>query len=371
MNDVNSIAFALDPTNVPAFLLDWEITKKCNLDCSYCGDIKAWGMFAGHDNGTNHPPLNECLDSIDFMYKYVDLYMKHKKPSQRKVVLNVYGGESLFHPDIIEILHACRDKYSAYQNQWHLTITCTTNAIVGEHQWGRTIDLVDEFTVSYHAQSLPKQKLQFRNNLLKLKDQNKRFKCIIMMHPHMWDDCLDMVKFCESNDIRYLKKPLDNNEDKWAYTSDQIQLLRPAQKIEFVDRKVISIAEGRQCCGGRSLSLNGDLKSKEQFVTKQGFRDWYCSVNWFFLFVQQLTGDIYTNKDCRTSTTNRIEPLGNLKESSMVLDNLQTHLSTGTMPIIKCSKDICRCGFCAPKAESKEDFMELIRRNASVDVFQK
>jgi molybdenum cofactor biosynthesis enzyme MoaA len=37
MNNVKSIGFALDPINIPSFLLDWELTKLCNLDCSYCG----------------------------------------------------------------------------------------------------------------------------------------------------------------------------------------------------------------------------------------------------------------------------------------------------------------------------------------------
>ena len=129
MNEINSIGFALDPTNVPAFLLDWELTKLCNLDCSYC----SIGIDGGHDNSTKHPPKEECIKTIDFMYQYVDLYMQFKKPSQRKVILNVYGGESLMHPDIVEILQECRTKYQSYKNKWHLTITCTTNGVVGDN----------------------------------------------------------------------------------------------------------------------------------------------------------------------------------------------------------------------------------------------
>ena len=34
-NEIKSIGFALDPSSNPSFLLDWEVTKKCNLDCSY------------------------------------------------------------------------------------------------------------------------------------------------------------------------------------------------------------------------------------------------------------------------------------------------------------------------------------------------
>ena len=372
MNTVNSIGFALDPTNVPAFLLDWEVTKRCNLDCKYCGTIPEWGLHAGHDNNTEHPPLEECLQSIDFMYQYVNEYMKYKKPSQRKVVLNVYGGESLFHPDIVEILNACHSKYKQYQDSWHLTITCTTNAVVGATRWTEIVPLIDEFTVSYHAESLPKQKQQYLDNIMYLKEQGKRFKCIIMMHPALFEDSEKIIEFCKENDLRYLAKPLDNVGEKWEYTHDQFtKLTKKEQPIHFVDKKISSINTGRQCCGGRKLSLNKDLKSAVTYVHQQGFRGWSCSVNWFFLFVRQLDGAVYTNKDCETSTTGQVEPLGYIAQSDSIIATLRTQLETQTMPVIQCVKDICRCGFCAPKADSKEDFMELISRNVSVDVFQR
>jgi pyruvate-formate lyase-activating enzyme len=386
MTDTNSISFALDPGNIPSFLLDWEVTKLCNLDCSYCDtDIE----LGGHNNTTKHPPLSECLASIDFMYEYVDTYMKYKKPTQRKVILNVYGGESLFHPDIVEILQACRDKYNKYQSDWHLTITCTTNGIVGANRWQQVVPLIDEFTVSYHAENLPKQKQQYMDNVLYLKEHNKRSKCVIMMHndPVMFADTEQMIEFCKKNDLRYIAKQLDNTGIEWAYTKEQFSTLKtfwinktPSNKqndykqlINSIGQteQVQSIDQGRTCCGGRSLSLNGDLKSCVSFVPKQGFTDWYCSVNWFFLYVQQCTGKVYTNKDCRMSTSGKEESLGLLKDATSILEKLTTQLDSGTMPIIQCKKERCFCGFCAPKAESKKDFMELIKRNVPVDVFCK
>jgi pyruvate-formate lyase-activating enzyme len=385
MSNINSIGFALDPTNVPSFLLDWELTKLCNLDCSYC----ASGIDGCHDNTTSHPPLDECLRTIDFMYKYVDEYTKYKKPSQRKVVLNVYGGESLFHPNIVEILEACKEKYQQYKDNWYLTITCTTNGIVGKNQWARIVPLVDVFTVSYHSENLPKQKQQYQDNVLYLKEQSKRFKCVIMMHNNIeyFEDGQSMIEFCQTHNIQYVAKPLDNTGPEWTYTEPQFQVLKnfwvsQSSTLNRVDYKktidavgntdqVHSINEGRPCCGGRKLSLNGDLKSFVTFVPKQGFEGWSCSVNWFFLFVQQLTGNVYTNKDCRMSTSGIVEPLGNLKDSDQIINTLHKQLETGTMPIIQCKKQICLCGICAPKAETKEDFMQLITRNVSVDVFQK
>jgi len=377
MNEIKSISFALDPTNVPAFLLDWELTKLCNLDCSYCSQ----GIDGGHDNSTKHPPLEDCLQTIDFMYQYVDLYMQYKKPSQQKVILNVYGGESVFHPNIVEILKACREKYDSYKNKWHLTITCTTNGIVGPNQWKKIVELIDEFSVSYHAEVLPKQQQQYIDNILYLKSQNKRFKCVIMMHndPEYFADAEKIIQFCRDNEIRYVEKPLDNVDEQWAYSADQFSKLKtfwinsvPNREKDNYQKilnqsagkdKVSSINTGRPCCGGRKLGLNNDLKSCVSFVPKQGFRDWYCSVNWFFLFVRQLDGAVYTNKDCRTSTTGQVEPLGNLKNYQKIIDKVKEQFDNRAMPIIKCIKDICMCGFCSPKADNLQDFKELLDRN--------
>lgn len=372
---IKSIGFALDPTNVPSFLLDWELTKLCNLDCSYCGT----GIDGGHDNSTKHPTLAECLDTIDFMYAYVDLYMQFKKPSHRKVILNVYGGESVFHPHIVEILSACRNRYQKYQSSWHLTITCTTNGIVGTRQWTKIVKLVDEFSVSFHAETLPKQKQQYKDNVLYLKAQNKRFKCVVMMHnkPELFEESVKIIEFCHANNLRYVEKPLDNIEEKWAYTNEQFTRLKtfwinsmPSTQQEYKTKlntigngdHVQSINQGRPCCGGRKLSLNNDLRSRVSFVNRQGFKDWYCSVNWYFLFVQQATGNVYTNKDCRMSTTGSIEPIGNLQHSTEILQNLKQQFDNRTLPTIKCIKDICMCGFCAPKADNLEDYKVLFER---------
>lgn len=385
MENINSIGFALDPTNIPSFLLDWEVTKLCNLDCSYCGTSMETG---GHNNNTEHPPLEDCLRTIDFMYKYVDQYMKYKRPSQRKVILNVYGGESLFHPDIVEILQACRDKHVQYQDSWYLTIICTTNGVVGKTRWQQVVPLIDEFTVSYHTENLPKQKQQYQDNVLYLKQLGKRFRCVIMMHnnPELWKDSESMIRFCQENSIRYTPKPFDNALPEMLYTAEQFSKLKTfwlnqtpsTQKLEYKKKMeligtgtetVQSIDQGRPCCGGRKLSLNGDLKSSVTFVPRQGFEGWSCSVNWFFLYVQQVNGKVYTNRDCRMSTSNKVEPLGTLENSDEMINTLIQQLETKTMPVIQCAKQRCLCGFCAPKAEKLEDFRNLIFRNVTEDVF--
>lgn len=377
---INSIGFALDPSNVPAFLLDWEITRKCNMDCSYCGTDENYG---GHLKNATHPPLDECLKTIDFMYEYVDLYMSHKKPTQRKVVLNVYGGESLFHPGIVEILNTCREKHIKYADKWHLTVTTTTNAVVNKKIWNNVINLVDEFTVSYHAEQLPKESNLFFDNLLKLVNSNKRVKVVVLMHNNLqlWQKSLATIDFCIKNNIKWLAKALDNLDV--TYTQEQYDYLKNiwvnqtknsdqiAVPITLIKKdKITSIQEGRACCGGRGLSINNDLRSNVKFVPRQGFKDWYCSVNWFFLFVRQDLKEIYTNKDCRTSLNSKVEPLGYLTDCQKVLDELKNNLNNKTLPVIQCVKDTCWCGYCAPKAEKLTDFKELVSRHVISDVIK-
>jgi len=233
------------------------------------------------------------------MFEYVNEYMKYKKPTQRKVILNIYGGESLFHPDIVEILDAVRSKHKQYKDNWYLTVTCTTNGVIGQTLWSRIVPLIDEFTVSYHAENLPKQKQQVLNNLLYLKENNIRFKCVVMMHNDLkkFEDSKAVITFCKDNNLRYIVKPLDNQQPEWQYTGNQYTQLKTFWMVPIteVDDNVQAIKEGRSCCGGRKLSVNGDLKSSVGFVQKQGFESWSCSVNWFFLFVRQLDGSVFTN----------------------------------------------------------------------------
>jgi MoaA/NifB/PqqE/SkfB family radical SAM enzyme len=114
MSEVKSIGFALDPGNSPSFLLDWELTMKCNLSCTYCES----GVYGGRDNTTAHPPLAQCLQTIDFMFEYVDLYMTNRPNGLKYVILNVYGGESLHHPDIVTILQAVKQCYEKYKTNY-------------------------------------------------------------------------------------------------------------------------------------------------------------------------------------------------------------------------------------------------------------
>jgi hypothetical protein len=192
-----------------------------------------------------------------------------------------------------------------------------------------------------------------------------------MMHNTKWADSERAIEFCKKHSINYLAKVVDTPAGKeWKYNSTQLDYMKMfwVSKSDFDSNKNV-LEQGRACCGGRKLSTNGDLKSKVTFVERQGFRGWSCGVNWYFLFVEQLTGRVYTNKDCKTSTTGRVEPLGTISNYQEIIKAVRQQFATG-MPVITCVKDICMCGLCAPKAQVQEEFLNLMKRHVvDLDVF--
>ena len=371
MLDFKTLEPAIDPANRISFLIDWELTLKCNLDCDYCGV----GLYGGHDNSTKHPPLEECIRSIDFMFEYVDLYMATKSQGIKYAILNIYGGEALHHPDIVKILKTVKEKYQQYQDRWHLTIATTTNAIISKKTLSKIIPLIDEFTVSYHPANTNKQKTQFKDNLLEIKAQGKRQKCIILMHPDLFDDSCQMIEWLKDHNIKNLPRQIDHDQrSKFGYNNKQIiwfnelynsknyQATTVIDENKKDENKNVNLSGiGRACCGGRQTCKDGNFKARNFFVTNQ-FPDWYCSVNHFFVYVKQITKEIFVNKDCKMNFNGTVGPIGTLDHYDKLLSVTKEQLTSNTLPVIQCKKHHCLCGLCAPKAQTLDDYRYIIKK---------
>ena len=369
---------AIDPNNRISFLLDWELTMKCNLDCGYC----PVGIYGGHDNSQPHPALAACFDTIDFMLEYADIYMQAKPRGIRYVILNVYGGESLHHPQIPEILQRVRDVYEQnYRQRWNLTITTTTNAIINKPKLTKIIPLIDEFTVSYHCNNTVKQKQLFKSNILDISAANKRIKCIVLMHPEpdLFADAQQMIAWCEQHNVKFLPRQIDQVGDSTQFNYETSQVIwfdkmytdkthKISNRMELPDldpeQKINLSRVGRACCGGRSLCKDQDYKGRDVYVHNR-FPDWFCSVNEFFVFIKQVNGEIFVNKDCKMNFNGEIGPIGNLNDTKTLLQQLRSQIKLKDRPVIRCKKYRCFCGLCAPKAKLRSDFDSIMEKYRS------
>lgn len=370
MHEFHTIEPAIDPSNRLTFLLDWELTMKCNLDCSYCET----GLYGGHDNSTKHPPLTECLHTIDFLYEYVDLYLQRRPKGLRYAVLNVYGGESLHHPNILEILKQVRSRHAAYAHSWHLTVTTTTNLIIPAAKLLKISQLVDEFTVSYHCENNHKQKTLFKNNIKLLQQQGCKIKCIVLMHsePELFADAEQMINWCKQNQVAVLPRQLDHKVEHTQFNYNDQQVVwfdrfyksrnkNTEHQVEFkkVADKYDLAKSGRSCCGGRLICGDQNFREKTSYVTNY-FPGWYCSVNEFFVYVKQVTKEIFVNKDCKMNFQGTVGAIGTLDRSHTLIQWTRSHLTANTLPVIQCAKSFCACGLCAPKADNQDLYHKIM-----------
>jgi hypothetical protein len=372
---------SVEPLKFYSFQIGWENTLKCNLDCSYCSS-------EFHNNSIPHPSLEECKETIDFIMSYTDLYMRHRVEDQRDVGLNIHGGESLFHPDLEQILDYCLEKYQPYKNHWNLSIQTITNAVVKEKIWKRIIDKIDYWTVSYHPESTIEQQDLVRKNILALRDKNKNFHVAILMHTKHWDNCISMIEWCEENNIKFLPRQIDHawTSIQYYYTKEQAAWLRNyhktgstkllnqedntqkptlKEKVNYIKESITNAinmnSEGRQCCGGNRLCINQDYSQSQTHVLNQ-FNGWACAVNYSFLYIRQVSKEIFLNKDCKMNFEGEIGPIGYLNNHQEILKNLENDLKNKTLKTIICKKKKCFCGICSPKAITEEKLNIILKR---------
>ena len=88
---IHTLESAYHPKNKMSFLIDWLVTLKCNYDCAYCEIGRN-----GHDNSKPHPSVYRSIIMIDQMYQYTDVVLSHKGARFKDVIMNIYGGESIY-----------------------------------------------------------------------------------------------------------------------------------------------------------------------------------------------------------------------------------------------------------------------------------
>lgn len=358
---IHTIEPAYHPKHKIGFLIDWLLTLKCNYDCSYCHIGPT-----GHDNSTKHPPIAKCIAMLKQMYQYTDIMLHHKKAQFKDAILNVYGGEALYHPDIVNILMETTRLYEQYSQRWRLKRRMTTNATATETTWEKVCQHIEGVTFSYHSQGAKKMKTLFKKNIDHVLKVKKEYDIIVCAFPHSqhWQDCLDFLKYCKENKLNARPKLLDG--PLGLYNQKQIEDLAPYFKDDSLGTEIkqnISIDDqSRGCCGGRVLCVNRNIKEFQTMIPrKPGFEGWYCSANWFFLHGNNVYGEYYTNKDCRVTLNQTTGPIATIETMPAYMEYIEKQLVANTLPIMRCVQKKCLCGTCAPKSLHKENVEDILK----------
>lgn len=143
-----------------------------------------------------------------------------------------------------------------------------------------------------------------------------------------------------------------------------------AKEIPIQPAKELGMKIGRPCCGSRTMCLSsGGEDRKTKFMESREFKGWHCSVNWFFMHIEQQTDSVFHHQTCQAKFEQKRGPIGKLSDGDAILAELEAHLKGGTMPTIICPKHTCGCGLCAPKSIDKDKYNEVMSRHVDMSVF--
>jgi len=291
--------------------IEWNIGKRCNFDCSYCGDML-------HDHSSKHLPLEKFDHVLKTMREfYANKYMR----------MSFTGGEPFVHPKILEVLALC----STHKIDQVSTIT---NGSLPLKKYQQALELIKHLIFSWHFEFL---RVDHMKHVLTNLDRD-RIKVHLMYLPGRIQEVKDVIKWLDDNGINYIIRrirPLTNNEGKFNSPG--------SSGMNFDGFGTYSGAVGYY--SNEELEHLGSLKAGKfnncEFFTKEerwldnvntltknkwnSFKHWHCMAGIESLYINSI-GNIY-RATCKQGG---------------VLGNIETGFQLQEDPIL-CAKQWCNC----------------------------
>ena len=379
------------------FQVTWDTGRRCNYDCSYCPVTR-------HDNFSPHATLDELKANTDFLFEYIDTYMQYR--TFKYASISFTGGEPTVNPNFIPFIQYLKNEYNTkYAHKWNANFALTSNGAMSEKMAQRVMENMRHITVSYHSESDIKLKNQVKDRILQFHNEgpahNMTMSVNVMFHADYFDECKELCEFLDDNGVKYVPRIIGEEKDARAkfahnYTDEQLDYMKNYWKrknSKLNDEKevgeVLSAAGekqneknkvekkegykiGRPCCGSREMCLSMKGVSRNAtFVDLREFQGWKCSVNWFFLHLEQQTDSVYHHQTCQARFDGTRGPIGKISEGKKIIRQLKRYLSTNTMPTITCPRHTCGCGLCAPKSKYETNYKEVLSNHVtSVDILE-
>lgn len=367
--------FKVDAINLKdeqPMLVSWDLGRRCNYDCTYCGSSR-------HNNTSPHATLTDLKNTLQFINNYTAIY-DQKRSKAVKTVIDFTGGEPTTNPDFWNFI-----KYIKENSNYRVGLT--TNGTWPEYRIEDIVNYVDGITISWHAEADESLKTRVVENIKKIKEHNIWFQVNVMLHCDYFEEAKEICAMLKELDIKYNPVPIgDGNIEISGWFEDEDGSMRRTshtyteeQQEWFwnevgVSKKPKTTAEGtaigRKCCGGRCIEGLENGEWKLATLVDNRFKNWQCSVNWFFLHIDQETGEVYHHQTCQALFNGQRGSLGNIKNSDKIISELTSRFSNNNIPAIVCPNDRCGCGMCVPKAKYNSDFKEIFSNISKVDLDQ-
>ena len=374
------------------FQVTWDIGRRCNYDCSYCPAHR-------HDNFSPHAKLDDLKRNVDFLFEYIDTYVRYR--FCKEVSISFTGGEPTVNPYFIPFIEYLTTEYQLkYNNKWLANFALTSNGAMGEKMAEKIMLNFDHITISYHTESDVKLKNQVKDRIIQFKDGLQNSKCNVsvnvMFHAadNYFRECVELCDFLKQLDVPYVPRIIGEEagsksnfahqytenqlhyiKNHWKNKNEKLNDVREETNIlsavgeKTTEKKKLGFTVGRPCCGSREMCLSNQGKSwNATFVDMREFKGWACSVNWFFLHLEQQTDNIYHHQTCQARFDKTRGPIGKLSKGKKLISQLKRNLENNTMPTIICPKHTCSCGLCAPKSKHTKNYIKVMKNHMDTSV---
>jgi len=382
----------IDLLSGSVFQVGWDLGRRCNYDCSYCPSHR-------HDNFSPHAPLEQLIKNVDFLYRYIDLYLTHR--INKQVSINFTGGEPTVHPQFMQLITYLNQTYNEkYAHRWQCGFTVTSNGAMSEQMADAIIQNCGFITISYHAEAAPSLKQQVMDRIEQFRISGPEGQCglsiNVMFHAQHFDECVALCQQLDLQKVRYVpriigEEPQSPDSQAHRYTETQLAWFRDywnrdTKKANHDAAQLFDEPEhangskltqsglqrgsdlGRPCCGSRLMCLSNHSESiKSKFVTSREFQGWHCSVNWFFLHLEQQTDSVYHHQTCQARFDGTRGAIGKISQGEVILAQLSRDLENNMLPTILCPKHTCGCGLCAPKSKHADSYAEIMQNHRLVN----
>lgn len=333
------------PVNQDPFLITWDLGRRCNYDCSYCPAHR-------HDNFSSHASLDELKNTVDFLFEYISVISEYR--INKDFYISFTGGEPTVNPAFKEFAAYLKTK----KNTHNIKLDLTTNGAMSKSVAESIIDCFDHVTVSYHAEANTSTKKQVLERILFL-NQSVPVKVNVMMHSREFEDCVEFCNTLKEHGVKFIPRRIGEDPDAkltqaHAYTPSQLEWFKQEWNIDVTPST-------RPCCGGRTFGVcNSAGITETKYVESREFKDWSCSVNWYFLHVEQQTKLVYTHQTCQARLDGTRGSIGDLDSWETIVSDLKANLEQKAMPIIVCPNKLCGCGLCTPKSKNRQDLLKTL-----------
>ena len=376
------------------FQVTWDLGRRCNYDCSYCPVTR-------HNNFSPHASLDSLKKNAEFMFEYISAYMEYR--TFKVAAITFTGGEPTVNPHFMEFVKWLKKEYQErYKHKWSARFSVTSNGAMSEKNASAIADNMNHITVSYHTEADDKLKSQAKKRIVQFNEEAKarsefNLSINVMFHAERFDECKDLCTWLDEKGIFYVPRVIGEEADSPAsfahkYNQEQIDYMKnfwnkknanlnkdveEANQLSAVgkktsEKKKLGMSIGRPCCGSREMCLSkGNESRKSTFVDFREFKGWHCSVNWFFLHIEQETDKVFHHQTCQAKFGGERGYIGRMGRggAEIMLKKLREQLTTGTMPTIICPKHTCGCGLCAPKSKYKDKYFSTIDSHIDKRVF--